>query len=183
MDKKSEISEEEFVEGIKRIVRKVSEGGDKVAVYNINGLQSIDIENLLEQPVEGVLYDLNSLEEVITAGVQGMGWVNRYALVKVFRWLYKRYKDSLAGNEFVENERFALKIQADIDSDRGILDSDNLHKEGYCGAMMMAVWKDKQMRDKMLRFFKWLDERGFIREDLQFDYEHQLETFLEFDKE
>ena len=82
----------------------------------------------------------------------------------------------------MDNERYALMIQEDIDSDKGILDMGDLHKEGYCGAMLMAKWKDSNMREKMLRFFKWLDRRGFLAEDSEVDFEHQLDTFLESDK-
>jgi hypothetical protein len=30
----------------------------------------------------------------------------------------------------------------------------------------------------LMRYTKWLDRRGFFREDLQCDFEHQIETFL-----
>lgn len=30
----------------------------------------------------------------------------------------------------------------------------------------------------LMRYTKWLDRRGFFREDLQCDFEHQIKTFL-----
>ena len=33
-------------------------------------------------------------------------------------------------------------------------------------------------KDLLMRFMYWLNKRGFINEDLQFDTMHQVETFL-----
>lgn len=33
-------------------------------------------------------------------------------------------------------------------------------------------------RELLKRYTKWLDRRGFFREDLQVDYDHQIDTFL-----
>ena len=32
--------------------------------------------------------------------------------------------------------------------------------------------------DLLKRYTKWLDRRGFFREDLQCDFDHQIETFI-----
>ena len=32
--------------------------------------------------------------------------------------------------------------------------------------------------DLLKRYTKWLERRGFFREDLQCDFDHQIETFL-----
>ena len=47
------------------------------------------------------------------------------------------------------------------------------------GAMKMAEWKDSKIRDILMAYTLWLDKRGFFAEDLQCDFEHQIETFLE----
>ena len=33
-------------------------------------------------------------------------------------------------------------------------------------------------KDILMRYTQWLNKRGFFREDLQCDFEHQIETFL-----
>lgn len=43
----------------------------------------------------------------------------------------------------------------------------------------MAEWKDGQQKDNMIKFMRWLEKRGFIKEDLCYDTEHQVETFIE----
>ena len=53
----------------------------------------------------------------------------------------------------------------------------------YSSAMEMAEWKDSKIRDILLSYTKWLDARGFFAEDLQCDFEHQIDTFLEMSKE
>lgn len=45
--------------------------------------------------------------------------------------------------------------------------------------MEMAEWKDSQTRDLLIAYTKWLDTRGFFAEDLQCDFGHQVDTFLE----
>lgn len=47
------------------------------------------------------------------------------------------------------------------------------------GAIEMGKWKDKKIKEMLLAYTKWLDKRGFFKEDLQCDFLHQIETFLE----
>ena len=48
----------------------------------------------------------------------------------------------------------------------------------YFACLEMAEWKDEQLKQTLMRFFKYLDKRGFLDKDLQCDTEHQVETFL-----
>ena len=50
--------------------------------------------------------------------------------------------------------------------------------QSYNSAMDMAEWKDKQQKKNMLKFMKWIEKRGFIKEDLCYDTEHQVDTFI-----
>ena len=43
----------------------------------------------------------------------------------------------------------------------------------------MAEWKDSQIRGILMKYTLWLDKRGFFAEDLQCDFGHQIDTFLE----
>ena len=43
----------------------------------------------------------------------------------------------------------------------------------------MAEWKDSQLKQTLMQFFKYLDKRGFLDPMLQCDPEHQIDTFLE----
>ena len=47
----------------------------------------------------------------------------------------------------------------------------------------MAEWKDYQIRDILLKYTLWLNKRGFFADGLQCDFGHQIDTFLEINKE
>lgn len=49
----------------------------------------------------------------------------------------------------------------------------------YKCAMEMAEWKDEQMKQTLIDFMHYLDKRGFFRDDLCCDIEHQVDTFIE----
>lgn len=54
----------------------------------------------------------------------------------------------------------------------GVID----HKVDWCVPI--------QERELLKRYTLWLDKRGFFREDLQVDYDHQIDTFLNgYDRE
>lgn len=57
------------------------------------------------------------------------------------------------------------------------------HSALYSGAMAMGDWKDTQhradVRRTLLKFMRHLERRGFIDGELQYDTEHQVDTFLE----
>ena len=60
-----------------------------------------------------------------------------------------------------------------------IIGGDSSLQECYDSALSMAKWKDKQMNDKLIALAMWMNERGFFKDDLQFDSEHQVMTFVE----
>lgn len=45
--------------------------------------------------------------------------------------------------------------------------------------LKMAEWKDGQMKKTLIDFMHYLDRRDFFHDDLCFDIEHQVETFIE----
>lgn len=48
------------------------------------------------------------------------------------------------------------------------------------GRYIIPMPADFSTKDKdiLMRYTRWLNRRGFFREDLQCDFEHQIETFL-----
>ena len=45
--------------------------------------------------------------------------------------------------------------------------------------LQMTEWKDEQMKKTLIDFMHYLDRRDFFHDDLCFDIEHQVETFIE----
>ena len=60
-----------------------------------------------------------------------------------------------------------------------MLDTDRCEPIGYNNGMDWDGFREQPNEFELLmRYTKWLDRRGFFREDLQCDFEHQIETFL-----
>lgn len=62
-------------------------------------------------------------------------------------------------------------------------DKSTYHSGLYHGAIEMGDFKDAKHRSEikrtLVKFMKYLEKRGFIDESLQYDTEHQVDTFLE----
>ena len=80
--------------------------GDKVLIEykkgnicyeDIEGIKTVPINEFVKQPIEGMLYDLNRLEEIILTRL-GNNWINDYALVKLLRYYHKE-------NERLKNDK------------------------------------------------------------------------------
>lgn len=78
---------------LKEIVLNARKEG-KVVIWAIDGLRSIPLEELVEQPVEGLLYDLNRLEEIIMTYMDDPKWINDFACAQVIRYLKKKLEDT-----------------------------------------------------------------------------------------
>lgn len=83
------------------VYKVVKENEDKglVTIMNFDGLMSIPIDELIKQPTEGLLYDLN--RDKITTITLGRGgnvrWVNDYAMALVIEYLMKQLSDKNNG--------------------------------------------------------------------------------------
>lgn len=61
-----------------------------IVVSGVFGPQVMPIENFIEQPVEGMLYDLNRNELVVLQFIDDPKWVNDYAVAKTIRALKEK---------------------------------------------------------------------------------------------
>ena len=76
---------------LKQLVLDKREEGKLVYLAH-EGPMSIAIEDFLKQPVDGILYDLNRLEEVSLTFMDkedGLKWVNDFAVALTIRALYE----------------------------------------------------------------------------------------------
>jgi len=80
------------MEEIVNLLLKEYEKGN-IVYRDIQGVKSISIENFIKQPLDGILYDLNRLEEVIlTHAPTDEKWINDFALVKLLKYYYEENK-------------------------------------------------------------------------------------------
>lgn len=66
-----------------------------IVICSIDGLERIPIEKFVEQPLEGMLYDMNHLEAVIRTRAEhkdDFGWVNDMAMLKTLEYFYNKAK-------------------------------------------------------------------------------------------
>ena len=77
---------EKAFEDIKDIVLK-AEKENKIVIFTIDGLQSIDLDEVIKQPTEGLLYDLNRDRMTILTWIDDKKWINDFACMKVIEKL------------------------------------------------------------------------------------------------
>lgn len=66
-------------------------GKGNIVINGLEGLQIMPIDKFIEQPTDGMLYDLNRGEEVVLSFVnEHEKWINDYAVAKVIRRLKNR---------------------------------------------------------------------------------------------
>jgi len=61
-----------------------------IIVAGIEGLQCMPLKEIIKQPVDGLLYDLNRDEATILTFIEDPKWVNDYAASQVIRALKNR---------------------------------------------------------------------------------------------
>lgn len=59
----------------------------RIVLHTLVGLVTVPLDELIDQPATGLLYDLNKLEEAIP---MNRYWVNNFATTKIIRELKRR---------------------------------------------------------------------------------------------
>ena len=84
--------EQKKLESIKDKVLKEWDKGNLVYA-DIDGLKSIKFEKFIKQPLNGMLYDINRDEAIITTFLEDPKWVNDFALTKLLEYYYNKCKE------------------------------------------------------------------------------------------
>lgn len=61
-----------------------------IVIMSHDGLKTCNLEKFVDQPIEGLLYDLNRDEATILTFIDEAKWINDFACAKVIRELKKR---------------------------------------------------------------------------------------------
>lgn len=75
----------------KEILEEYKKGN--IVVSTFEGLKVMKLEDIIKQPAEGILYDLNRSESIILTFLPDAKWINDYASSQVIRELKKRIKE------------------------------------------------------------------------------------------
>jgi hypothetical protein len=74
------------------IVEKGRQG--TLVVSTIDGLAEVSIKDIINQPIDGLLYDLNRSPEVILTFIEDVKWINDYASMLVIKELKKQLDEA-----------------------------------------------------------------------------------------
>ncbi len=66
-----------------------------IVFMTVEGPASANVDEFIKQPIEGILYDLNRDEAVVTSFIEDPKWVNDYAVCKVIRKLKEHYDKNI----------------------------------------------------------------------------------------
>ena len=80
------------METIKEKILEEYKNGN-IVVSGFEGLQIMKLEDVIKQPAEGILYDLNRIESVVLSFLPDPKWINDYASSQVIRQLKKRIEE------------------------------------------------------------------------------------------
>ena len=100
------------MESIKELVLKEEKKGFLV-IAGFEGLQKAKLSEIVKQPVEGLLYDLNRNETTILTFLNDPKWVNDYASMQVIKLLHNKVEDLERELDFYKSQNSAMS--ADID--------------------------------------------------------------------
>lgn len=83
------------IERTQKLILERKAEGKLVFFDGIGRLVSCPIEEMCDQPIEGLLYDLNRGEETILALAKAddIKWVNNFAATQVIKYLYNRVEE------------------------------------------------------------------------------------------
>lgn len=80
------------MENIKEKILEEYKKGN-IVVSGFDGLSVMKLEDIIKQPVDGLLYDLNRGEAVVLTFLPDPKWINDYASSQVIRQLKKRIEE------------------------------------------------------------------------------------------
>jgi hypothetical protein len=73
-----------------------SERHGKIVVLTVDGLREVNLDEILQQPTEGLLYDLNRDKATVMQFIDDDKWINDYAVALVISRLKEYYDKKMA---------------------------------------------------------------------------------------
>lgn len=78
---------------IKETILNASKEG-KVVINTVEGPCIVSLEELVDQPTEGILYDLNRSDSITLTFMNDPKWINDFACAQVIRYLKKQLEET-----------------------------------------------------------------------------------------
>jgi len=70
-----------------------------IVFMSVEGPISVNLDKFIDQPADGILYDLNRSEVVVRTFIKDPKWVNDFAVCKVIRRLKELLDESKRGKK------------------------------------------------------------------------------------
>jgi hypothetical protein len=74
-----------------KVLKEYMDGN--IVIAGVEGLSVVSLDDFIEQPIDGMLYDLNRNEPTILAFIEDPKWINDYAVCQTIRALKKRIEE------------------------------------------------------------------------------------------
>jgi len=97
-----------------KILKEYKNGNIVVSVFD--GIKTAPLKDIINQPVEGLLYDLNRDEATILTFINDPKWINDYACMAVIRELKRQLDELIESRESYAKEHaieFARYLKED----------------------------------------------------------------------
>ena len=85
-------SEGETMNNIIELIQKKEKEG-KIVIMTFEGLQEMNLKDMIKQPPEGILYDLNRDKMTVLTFIKDPKWINDYAVGLVITELKKQLEE------------------------------------------------------------------------------------------
>ena len=95
------------MEQIKELVLEEEKNGFLV-IATFEGLKKAKLSEIVDQPTEGLLYDLNRNETTILTFLNDPKWVNDYACMQVIRHLHEKVNQLQFELDYMYDEKKAM---------------------------------------------------------------------------
>lgn len=76
-------------EKLRKLILENAQKGN-VTVLTCEGLMTAKLEDIVKQPLEGLLYDINRDRVTITTFLEDPKWINDFALTQILEYFYNK---------------------------------------------------------------------------------------------
>ena len=95
------------MEQIKELILEESKKGN-VIISSFEGLAKMKLSEIVDQPVEGLLYDLNRDPATILTFIKDPKWVNDYACMQVIQFLHEKVNQLQFELDYMRDDKKAM---------------------------------------------------------------------------
>lgn len=160
MAKKTKVPEKLQKEVVEKILREFQKGN--VCFITVDGINIQPLEWFAQQPLEGMLHDMNRNKKMIEGSIEDSKWVNDMCLTTILEYYYKRcqelegqLKPKLNYNEVRE----VARMQRLITKYENVISA--LFIKAKTGTeIKLLQFEEQDMKEEICYLWKWIKEHN-----------------------